>query len=214
MKFPSLKLTVFQTIAIAAVALVILRMVFPKLVFDNTSLILFAIAAVALLLPNALSLLPPLKKLKYGEFEAEFNEAIKRLEQRVGEAEKSPAPQPQKLTGSFPPMREPYVKGFKDILSSQTSNTEKILAAGILCEQMLSETARDLELSKGSQFRTPGAIVQALAGHGFVSEAEQQAFSEFWKIRNSVVHGQGPPPNDEQTSRLLDLLWRLVRTLA
>jgi|GEM_PF-2562279 hypothetical protein len=211
MKRPS----VFQLVALSAIVLVVLRMFFPHLVFDSTSLILFAIAAIALLLPTLLSLLPPLKKLKYGDFEAEFNEAIKRLEQRVGEAEQAPAPEPPKQqTGGHPPMRGRYVKGFKDILAAPGSNTEKILAAGILCEGMLSETARDLELTKGSQPRTPKAIVQALASHGFVSQAEQQAFDEFWKIRNAVVHGQGPPPNDEQTARLLDLLWRLVRTLA
>ena len=52
------------------------------------------------------------------------------------------------------------------------------------------------------------------ASHGFISEAERQAFDEFWDLRNRIVHGQTASPSDEQTARVLDLLWRLVRTLA
>ena len=216
MKYAFRKPTTFELIAIVAAALVLTRMFFPRLIFDNRSLALCGVAALMLILPKLLSLLPPIKKLKYGDFEAEFNEAIDRLEQRVGEAEESPVPQPPppRVATAYPPLRDSYVKGFKDILLSRTSNTEKILGASILVESMLVETARELELIKDTRFRSPSALVQLLAGNGFISDAERDAFNEFWRIRNSVVHGRiATPPTDEQTARVLDLLWRLVRVL-
>jgi hypothetical protein len=56
--------------------------------------------------------------------------------------------------------------------------------------------------------------VRLLTSVGFISEAERDAFDEFWQLRNNVVHGRSAtPPTDEQTARVLDLLWRLVRAL-
>ena len=208
------KPTVFELIAIIAASLVLLRMIFPKLVFDNQSLILLCAAALALVLPKLLTVLPPLKRLKVWEFEAEFNEAIDRLEKRVSEAEQKPAPQPtQKTITGYAQLHESYVKGFKEILSSRASNTEKILAASILAETMLAETARELELTTDNRYRSPSTLAELLASNGFISDAERDAIKEFCRIRNAVVHGRATPPNDEQTARVLDLLWRLVRVL-
>src|SRR3569623_2273818 len=113
MKLPKWRMSVFETVSLAAILLILARMFFPALVFDSTSLILFAIAAVAFLLPRLLGLLPPLKKAKYGDFEVEFDEAIERLEERVVEAEAAPSqPAPKPLT-AYPPMRASYVQGYK-----------------------------------------------------------------------------------------------------
>lgn len=207
--------TIFEWIAIIAGSLVVLRMIFPALVFDNHSMVLLSIAAIALGLPKIRELLPPLKRLKYGDFEAEFNEAIDRLEERVNAAEQIPSPRmPQKNDTGYPALHETYVKGFNEILSSRTSNTEKILAAAILAESMLTETAKELQLTVDCRFRSPSELLRLLAREGFISEAERDAFNEFWQIRNAVVHGRSAtPPTDEQTARVLDLLWRLVRIL-
>lgn len=214
MKLPKIETPGFSIVALAAVLVIIERILFPQLVFDSTSLILFAIAAICVLLPQLLKILPPLKKAKYGDFEIEFDEAIKRLEQRVVEAESTPTPLPTKFTSSYPPMRETYVQGYKDILASETTNTEKVLAAAILADQMLTETARGLELLTPELARNPRAIVHALSEHGIISLQERQAFDEFWNLRNRIVHVEAKPPTDEQTARVLDLLWRLVRNLA
>ena len=220
--------TIFEWIAIIAGALVVLRMLFPALVFDNQSLILLCIAALSVALPRLLELLPPLKRLKYGKFEAEFNEAIDRLEERVNEAEEKPAPQtPQKTVTGYPPLHDEYVKGFKEILSSRTSNTEKILAAAILAESMLAETAKELQLTNDGRFRSPSEIVRLLASNGFISDAERDAFNGFWQIRNTVVHRRsgGAANRRANSSRLRfalaacshprlmesDIIWRCSR---
>jgi uncharacterized protein YutE (UPF0331/DUF86 family) len=208
------KPTVFELIAIVAAALVLLRMRFPNLVFDNQSLILLCAGALALALPKLLTLLPPLKRLEVGTFAAEFNEAIDRLEKQVSDAERKPAPQPIKKTVTgYAQLHESYVKGFNEILSSRASNTEKILAASILAETMLAETARELKLTKDNRHRSPSTLAELLASNGFISDAERDAIKEFCRIRNAVVHGRATPPNDEQTARVLDLLWRIVRVL-
>ena len=57
------------------------------------------------------------------------------------------------------------------------------------------------------------ALIDRFAEQALISNEERAAFMDFWAIRNRVVH-EGIQPTDEQTARLLDLVWRLVRTLA
>ena len=72
------KLWPFCLIAVGAALLIIGRAAWDKINrgFDNTSLILFAIASVALLLPFAL---PRIKKIKVSETEVEFRELEQEL---------------------------------------------------------------------------------------------------------------------------------------
>src|SRR5262245_28137890 len=65
---------------IAAVSLVLIpvRMIWPLLRIDNTSLILLAIATVALLVA-----LLPITKIKWGEFEAELDRKLDALNIKV-----------------------------------------------------------------------------------------------------------------------------------
>jgi len=193
-------------------------MAFPAILFDDKSFNLCLVAAIALALPNLLGLLPPLKKVKVGNSEVEFDKALDQFEKDVKKAEKAEKATPStppSVTGSGPPpLRKEYTDGFKEILTSRASNTEKILASAILAEAMLIETARDLGLLSDARKRTGAAIVALLHEHGFITSDERDGFAEFWQIRNAVVHGQNlQPPTDEQTARVLDLLWRLVRTL-
>jgi uncharacterized protein YutE (UPF0331/DUF86 family) len=61
--------------------------------------------------------------------------------------------------------------------------------------------------------KPPKAIIDLLAQQEFITEAERSAFDEFWKMRNMPVHGD-LELTDEQTARVLDLVYRLVRTFA
>jgi hypothetical protein len=72
------KLWPFYIIAAGAVLLIITRIAWDKVNrgFDNTSLILFAIASVALLLPFAL---PRIKRIKVSDTEVEFKELEEEL---------------------------------------------------------------------------------------------------------------------------------------
>ncbi len=67
--------------------LIIARLVWPKLNFDGTSLTLFAVGVTAALLPSVLPFLPPIKKLKLFQIEAEFERHIDALAKSVNAAE-------------------------------------------------------------------------------------------------------------------------------
>src|SRR4051812_9143908 len=69
-------------IAGCSLALIIARIVFPRLQFDSTSLILFGVAAIALLVAFL-----PIKRIKWGEFEAELDRAVDDLERKVAATE-------------------------------------------------------------------------------------------------------------------------------
>ena len=78
MEKPTWKLWPFYIIAAGAVVLIVTRMFWNTVNqgFDNTSLILFSIAAAALLLPFAL---PRIKKIKVSDTEIEFRELEQEL---------------------------------------------------------------------------------------------------------------------------------------
>ena len=199
------------TYVVAAVAsgLVVARMIWPDIQFDATSLALFGIAALALLLPN----LPPLKKLKLGSFEAEFEKAIRAFEQKVlaTETESQPAPARVVESGADKATWEKFFDDYFSIVNSGASNFEKILSAAILIEKMVAAAAIDVHASRR---RSPAQQVSALAEHGLITQDEEAAFREFWNLRSKVVHGELGQPTDAQTARVLDLAWRLVRTFA
>lgn len=157
--------------------------------------------------------LPPLKKLKAGGLEAEFDEAITTFEEKVVAAETETQTKPTREVHVLPPMKETYVSEYNRILSAPTSKTEKIVAAAILVERMLRETAKELALPSADNRRPARQLVAELAHQGFLTPVEQAAFDEFWIIRNTVVHGE-LAVTDAQAARVLDLVWRLVRTLA
>jgi hypothetical protein len=93
-------------------------------------------------------------------------------------------------------------------------NSAKLVAAGVLIEKMANNVAVAFGLVAPGDLRSPPEIVQMLAGRGLIYEAERDAFLEFWALRNKMIHGGAGEPSNEQTARMLDLAWRLVRALA
>ncbi len=209
----------FYLVAASALLLMILKIVVPGFLFDTTSLILFSIASFILLLPRLAIILPPLKRLKLWEFEAEFADALNAFERKVEATEEEPptiaktAEQQARVErqSTYPEMFKEYVTEYQRILSTRSSNREKIVSAAILVERMVMEAARELGLPIHK--KVPKAIMIELTAQGFITKTELEAFDEFWNVRNLAVHS-GVEITDEQTARLLDLVFRLVRTFA
>jgi len=199
-----------------ALACIVARAILPDLRFDNVSLILFALALVAALLPHILHSLPPLKALKYGDFTAEFDKAIRGLEKKVvaSEASRPAATSSQVVPELGAASWEKFFDAFFKIANSPASNTEKILAASILVEGMILNVAAAFGLGKIGPQTNARNVVEKLAERSLISQEERAAFEDFWSLRNQVVHGRIGSPTDEQTARILDLAWRLVRALA
>jgi uncharacterized protein YutE (UPF0331/DUF86 family) len=215
----------FQLVALLAGVVIVIRMIFPAVHFDNSSLALFGIGCFALVIPSLIKLLPPLKKINIkslgeAEFDATLDRRIGSFEKEVRQSEKEPTqapsgtsegrPQGKRLV--YPPLFEGYVRNYQDILRSSMSNREKILSASVLAEQMIFGAAKELEVPVDDLPRDAKAIMTHLRDKGFVTPAEYAAFDEFWGIRNLVIHESDSPISDYQTTRVLDLLYRLVKT--
>jgi uncharacterized protein YutE (UPF0331/DUF86 family) len=204
----------FLLVSGASIVLIGARMIWPDLSFDTTSLILFGISIVAFLLPFI-----PLKKVKWGDFEAELDREIDTFERKVEatEAATDGSPIRRQIEAAAAHGTRPTWEGFYEqyakLVSVPSSNTEKILSAALLLEKMISTAAEVLDPDERAKLRTPRALVDRFGKEGLISEDERSAFLEFWTLRNRVVH-EGARLSNEQTVRILDLVGRLVRTLA
>lgn len=168
------------------------------------------------LLPQLLSRLPPIKSIKYKDFSAEFEKDIAALEKKVIASESAPVPPTTTEIAKKPGTVswEQFFDEYYRIVNSPSSNVEKILSASILVERMLTNVASAFGIVSQGPHTPPRGLVEKLAKENLISGAEMEAFSDFWAIRNKVVHGAIGTLSDEQTARYLDLAWRLVRALA
>jgi uncharacterized protein YutE (UPF0331/DUF86 family) len=200
------------TVAASALTLIAVRMIWPSIKFDDTSLVLFGVAALALLVAFL-----PIKRIKWGDFEAELDRAVDNLERKVTATEASlPAQLASKAAARGSASQPTWQKFFDEYISlvnSPASNIEKIIAASILLEKMIDTFVDAFEPELGPRGRGPRVAIDQLAEHKLISPEERAAFMELWTVRNKIVH-EGIRPTDEQTARLLDLAWRLVRTIA
>lgn len=198
-------------IAGGSLSLIAARIIWPSLRFDNTSLILFGVAGLAIL-----AAFLPLKRIKWGEFEAELDRAVDDLERRVTATEASPAPQHVSKavapTSASQPTWEVFFDEYMALVNSPSSNVEKIIAASILLEKMINSFVASIEPELKVRGRGPKIAIDRLAEENLITSQERDAFRNLWEVRNKIVH-EGLQPTDEQTARILDLVWRLVRTL-
>jgi hypothetical protein len=197
-------------IAGGSLSLIVARIIWPSLRFDNTSLILFGVAGLAILVAFL-----PLKRVKWGEFEAELDRAVDDLERKVTASEASPAPHPvSKVLAPKTPQSswEGFFDEYMALVNSPSSNVEKIIGASILLEKMIDSFVAPLESELNVRGRGPRVAIDRLAENNLITPQERDAFRNLWEVRNKIVH-EGLQPTDEQTARLLDLAWRLVRTV-
>ena len=207
----------FYLISFAALALLVMKLALPKLAMDGTALSLFGISCVAAILPRLAVLLPNVKSVKVGDFEAEFDTAIGSIEKKVAAHEREPVgPAPvvsDRLASARPEAvearREIYYERFQKILTAPMSNREKIVSAAMLVERMAIETARARGLQADP--KNARAAIAELCRQGTISTLEQSALDEFLDFRNRAIHGKGDI-SDSQTARLLDIVSRLMRS--
>jgi len=203
------KLTRLELVGAAAALLAIGHVATKRDGIDQSALILLGVAALCFLLPDLATMIARLRKVKWGEFEAEFDAEIGKLEAKVVQAEEKAASEPKRSWAASPPLHNSYVSEYQGIISSPSSAREKIVLAAILAERMLAETVKELGLDASGRTSARNAV-RILNKEGFISSPEVEAFDEFWRIRNAVVHGEVREISDKQLARILDLLWRLV----
>jgi len=205
-----LRLSRFEVVGGVAALLAAIHVVKKNDGIDHSALILLSVAALSFLLPELVTLFSRVKKVKWGEFEAEFEKDLRKLEEKIVVAESEPRTSKRSSGVSYAPLYDSYVKEYQSIVSSTLPGREKIILGAVLAERMIQETVNELELSKSGRLSAKTGI-QLLLEEGFITSSEVDAFDEFWKVRNAAVHGPPDGLSEHQVSRLLDLLWRLVK---
>jgi len=203
----------FEIVSGLAAILAVSQIVADRGKIDNAALVLLGVAAVGFLLPEILSTargIGGLKRIKVGQFEAEFEQQIREAEENIIKAELGGAGKKPEFHGNIPPLHKSYVEEYERVISSPANNREKIILGGLLVERMAAETVQHLGLEMHG-LHSAQEFVRRLKSEGCINEKEVEAFNSFWKVRNTAVHSAKDELTDEQTTRILDLLWRLVR---
>lgn len=203
----------FEIISSLAALLAVYQIVNDNGDLENSTLALLAAAAIGFVLPeivNGHKGGKGLKRLKVGQFEAEFEERLQEFEEKVIKAEQDASSPDRRPQEGYPSLNASYVQEYERIISSPSSNREKVVLGGLLAERMAEASVSALEIDpKGA--KSAISLVRRLATEGVVSNSEVAAFESFWAARNVAVHASGQELSDEQTTKLLDLLWRLVK---
>lgn len=183
-------------IVVAAVGLIGARMIWPRLYFDTTSLILFGIAAVAWALAYV-----PVTKLKWGDFEAELAPMVAALEQKVIACEVAATARAVQGTGTQPGV---VMRG--DPLDGRAAE----LGASALYEEfraIVGPPAPDAD-----KVVRAAALLERLVHEGRIRPPASEAVGALRTVRDEIVAGR-TPLTPELANRILELAWRLLKTV-
>lgn len=175
---------------------------------DTTTVVLIGLAIVLWILPE----LSNLSKFKYGEIELEFEKKVDELEKLVIAEEIVGGP--TKYSEDTNISWRHYYKEYNNILNSTASNLEKVLRASQLVELMISAAGKDFGLTDSSKLKNPSNIIKELHRLELITDEEFSLYNEFYAFRNKIIHGEIKELSNSLTTRILDLLWRIVRIFA
>lgn len=182
-------------IVAAAVGVIIARMVWPRLHFDTTSLILFGIAALAWALAYI-----PVTRLRFGDFEAELAPLVAAFEQKVIASEAAAT-----ARAAHGPEKRPGVVYRGDPASD--ARTEPAMAAAVEeYRAIVGSTVPDRE-----KIASVAALVERLQRDGRADPAARDAIGALQEVRDVVVQGRAET-TPQLTSSTLNLSWRLIKT--
>ncbi|MFC0515170.1 hypothetical protein ACFFGT_13205 [Mucilaginibacter angelicae] len=171
---------------------------------DAATILTFCLSIILFILPD----LSSLSKFKIGDLEVEFKKEVDKLEKLVQEEEKSDYT--NSLRAADKESWQYYYQEYQSILQSANSNSEKLLRASQLVEQMIMVAGKDFELD-ANKLKSPAMVVIELRNAGLISEEELSLYKEFQALRNNIIHRDVSQLDDTLTVRILDLLLRIIR---
>lgn len=182
----------WQRLLVAAICLglVIARILFPTIRVDWITVVLIAIAALALIGPKAddmlefaMKALPYIKKARVAGIEVELSEEIRKLAIDVDKAQVELAEQ-KKLT-----LASDYPADQTEVLQELkiAPRAALLLVAAKIEHQVTLQLAKH-GLRKQGEFIPMHRAVELGVRNGVFPEEILKPFKEFWNIRNQVAH--------------------------
>lgn len=196
-------------VALACFALIVARAIWPDLRFDAISLALLVVAAAALLVREWQELVGRIKKVKVGEVEVEFAEKLKDLANKTQSLETSLLEDKRIAV-----VREPPGGDIPHWMAMAGSDPRaSLLLIGIEIEKTVRDIAAAAEMQLPSRPYPLSTQLAALGERELIDPRVVPLFTEFWAIRNAVVHGQHFEISEGKLYELVELGARILRML-
>lgn len=201
-------------VALVALALLIVRAVWPDLRVDEISLVLFALAALALFWRDIAPVAGRIRKFKAWGIEVELSERIGELTERT-EAAARQVSKEMEAERAQPqgPARMPAVVT-RWIEGGAADPRAGLLLVAIEIEQAIRQLAARHGVSAGVGTLSARRALSDLAKREVVPRQVVPLFDEFWQVRNRVVHGAGFQLPPGQLYELVDVGFRILELLA
>jgi len=199
-------------LAIIPLLIILVRIWKPTINIDSITIYLLVISF-------SIWFLPEIKRVKFKDIEFETKE--KQVQEKVASLESDinkkellslSETKVNKLSTSnkYPALHSDYVKEYRNIISSNASNSQKILSASLLLERMIIETAQDFDLIKENEKSNPSKLINTLIKEEILSEVDRKLFNDFMSIRNLAIHYSNKEISNSQTANILNLLNRFI----
>ena len=169
-------------IPLTCISLVIIRFKYPNLKFDNITFNLILIAVIVLIIPDIKDLLLRIRKIKKGDFEAEFGEMISDLADRTSEAEES-IEDKNDITPAD--ISDEFLKRFS---AAAADPRGAFLVLSIEIESRIRELVHKLNIPEVKKTMSLNKILDVLGEQEFIEKKLINATRRFWSIRNDIIH--------------------------
>lgn len=191
------------------IAIVLMRNVFPAMVFDDASLILVIIALVVLILPDTEQMFERLRRIKKGDIELEFESSIAKLNADLTEAEES-------ADSAVP--RAPSAEAISSAASriiDQASRDPRgaVLILAIEIEQAVRALVEESDITLPRRPLSFHRMLELLVSEEKVSRDVLDLVKRFWRVRSNVVHGVRFELTEGQLYEVLEIGIRILKLL-
>lgn len=197
-------------IAIFIFFIIITRLIWPIINYDNISFYLTLLIVILLVFPNIGEILSRIRRFKKGDFEIEIESSLNNLTEKTEKAEE----EIEKL--EIPKYEfEPKPNEIKKRIFEYTKDPRGgLIAIAVEIESTISELVKYYKLPINAKHMSPIRTIDFLVKKEFVSSKLNSLIRDFWVIRNQVVHHSEFQLTNLQLYRLLDLGIRILDLLS
>ncbi|WP_426332693.1 hypothetical protein ACN9MH_15385 [Paenibacillus silvae] len=195
------------------ITVIVLRMFFEKIRFDNTSLSILFLLVLILLVPNIQDLILRVKKIKIGESEVEWNEQVKELKESIEEVEESKIDHKEDETKQTNDTEDdiPNVDYFKESLKPYLDEPRIVL---ILIAIEIERRVRYLAFDSGTKIiESHRQALREVVDKNLLPTNILILSDQFMRIRGFVVHGRDDELSNKDIYETANLGLRILKLL-
>ena len=197
-------------VAVLCGLIIISRIIWPEIKFDEVSVIVFAIGILVILIPDIGDLIKRIRRVRKGDIEIEFESLIAELADKTDKVEKEievPSENPFTIDISASEIRNRIAK-------LPINPREKLVTLAAEIEAATLDLAEYYQIPRAHSFISPMMVASELAKRELLPKETPDLIKGFWSVRNQAVHAKNFEITQEHLYELLDLGIRILRLLS